>query len=57
MKAIRKARQFPQRGALLDLDKTQRTIEDYGKLTPIKPMTPTPGILQSSLASPKKTRG
>ena len=57
MKAIRKARQFPQRGALLDIEKSQRTIEDYGKLTPMKPMQPTPGILQASLASPKKTRG
>ena len=52
MKARTQARQLPSRGALVDIDKTQRTINDYGKLTPIKPMQPTPSILQG-LIKPK----
>jgi hypothetical protein len=48
----KKAKQLPLRGALTDLDKSQRTINDYGKLSPIKPMQPTPSILQG-LIKPK----
>lgn len=42
-------RQLPKRGALVDLDKSQRTINDYGKVNPIKPMQPSPSILQAGL--------
>ena len=49
MKSLKskQTRQFPSRGALLDLDKTQRTIADYGKLTPIKPMTVQPNVIEN----------
>ena len=48
----KKAKQLPFRGALKDLDKSQRTINDYGKLSPLKPMEPSPSILQG-LTKPK----
>jgi hypothetical protein len=48
----KKAKQLPMRGALKDLDKSQRTINDYSKLSPIKPMAASPSILQG-LIKPK----
>lgn len=37
MKASKQTRQLPSRGGLYDLDRSQRTIVDYSKASPLKP--------------------
>jgi hypothetical protein len=46
VKTGKPARQLPARGGLKDLDKSQRTILDYGKASPIKPDAPVPNVIQ-----------
>ena len=53
MKKFKQARQLPVRGALKDLDQSQRTIMDYGKATPIRPTEPSPNILQTLRKGPR----
>ena len=52
MKKSKKSRQLPNRGGLNDLDKSERTITDYAKASPIKPDEPTPSVMQN-LAKPR----
>jgi len=52
MKKSKKARQLPTRGGLNDLGKSERTINDYSKVSPINPSEPTPSVMQN-LAKPK----
>jgi hypothetical protein len=40
-------RQLPTRGALNDLGKSQKTIADYAKISPITPSEPTPTVIQN----------
>jgi hypothetical protein len=47
VKAFKKTRQLPTKGGLKDLDKSQRTILDYSKATPITPKEPNPNIIQT----------
>ena len=51
MKKGKQTRILPTRGGLNDLGKTQRTILDYGKATPIA--APTANIMQN-LRNPRK---
>ena len=46
MKASKKTRQLPARGGLNDLGRSQRTIIDYAKASPIKPDKPGQTILK-----------
>lgn len=40
-------RQLPSRGALNDIVKSDRSISDYSKVTPIRPNEPTPTVIQN----------
>ena len=50
MKATKLTRQLPARGGLNDLDRSQRTIIDYAKASPIKPDKKTATILTKRYA-------
>ena len=43
----KKAKQLPAKSALNALDKTQRTINDYAKLSPINPEEPVATVIQN----------
>jgi hypothetical protein len=45
MKPTKKTRQLPGRGGLNDLGKSQRTIVDYSKASPITEATPQPAAI------------
>jgi hypothetical protein len=45
MKMTKQTRQLPGRGGLNDLGKSQRTIVDYSKATPITEQTPQPAVI------------
>ena len=47
MKKGKKTRQLPTRGGLNDLSKSEKTITDYSKASPINPSEPTPGVMQN----------
>jgi hypothetical protein len=47
MKKTTTLQQLPDRNALKSLDKTQRTIADYAKLTPIRSLAPNPLVMQN----------
>jgi hypothetical protein len=47
LKQGKKTRQLPNRGGLKDLDKSQRTIGDYSKASPLTPSEPTPNVIQN----------
>lgn len=47
MKTGKKTRQLPLRGGLNDLDKSKRTLLDYGKATPIRSEAPPTNIIQN----------
>lgn len=48
MKATKKSKQLPNRGAMLDLSRKQgSTILDYAKASPIKAEEQQPTIIQS----------
>jgi hypothetical protein len=51
VRTAKKTRQLPSRGGLKDLDKSRRTILDYGKASPIKSEAPTSSI--QNLVKPK----
>jgi hypothetical protein len=53
MKKFKQARQLPSRTGLQSLDKSQRSILDYAKATPIRPLEPSPNILQSLRKGPR----
>ena len=42
----KQAKKLPSRSALNSLDRTQRTVNDYAKLSPIKDEEPTPLVTQ-----------
>jgi hypothetical protein len=42
----KKAKKLPSRSGLNSLDRTQRTINDYSKLSPIKDEEPVPLVTQ-----------
>jgi len=46
MKATKQTRQLPTRGGLNDLGRSQRTIIDYAKASPIKPAKPGQTIIR-----------
>lgn len=39
--------QLPKRGAMKELAGSQRTIHDYAKVTPIKPLLASPGLINN----------
>lgn len=43
----KQTRQLPTRGALNDVVKSDRSIADYAKVTPITPNEPTPTVIQN----------
>ena len=47
MKAKKKTRQLPTRGGLNDLAKSEHTISDYSKASPISPSEKTPTVMQA----------
>jgi hypothetical protein len=47
LKKGKKTRQLPTRGGLNDLDKSQRTIVDYSKASPLKPDEASPNVIQN----------
>jgi hypothetical protein len=55
MKKAKQTRQLPTRGGLNDLGKSERTLADYAKSTPLDVAKPTPGVMQN-LARPKPKR-
>lgn len=54
MRKGKPVRQLPSRGGLNDLDKSKRTIIDYGKATPITPSQPQDSIVQALLKRREK---
>lgn len=48
-------RMLPSRGGLNDLGKSQRTIVDYAKATPLTPVQPNPAEIRV-LSQPKVKR-
>jgi hypothetical protein len=55
MKPTKQTRQLPGRGGLNDLGKSQRTIADYSKASPITPTEPNPAEVKI-LSVPKGKR-
>lgn len=47
MKQGKKAKQLPTREGLNQLQKSQRTITDYSKASPLTPDEPTSSIMQN----------
>jgi len=45
MKPSKQTRQLPGRGSLNDLGKSQRTVLDYSKASPITQREPSPAVI------------
>lgn len=56
MKAGKKSRQLPSRSGLNQLDKTDRTINDYSKATPLNPTEVGTSTSILNLRGPGKPR-
>jgi hypothetical protein len=53
VKKFKQATQLPTRSGLQALGKSQRTIIDYSKATPLRPTEPSPNILQNLRKGPR----
>jgi hypothetical protein len=54
MKKFKQAKQLPNRAALRELHKPERTIVDYAKSTPLTPEEAPPSIIQNLRKPPRK---
>lgn len=56
MKATKKGRPLPTRGGLNDLAKTQRSINDYAKASPVNNSSVPSTTLVQNLRNPRASR-